>query len=323
MMRSIRARLLVGLLVLVVVMSSLAGAITYRRVLGETSTLFDYQLRQMALSLSDQPSFTAGFALPTHPGDSDFVIQIWDAFGTRTYFSRPGLPFLEEAILGYSDSTLQNERWRVFAQVTDAGVIQVAQPWRVRERLAGEAALRVLVPLLLLLPLMAAAAAWIVARATRPLRSITMQIEHRDAHSLMPLAATHLPTEVAPLVEELNRLLARLSGAFESQRTFVADAAHELRSPLTALSLHLQLLERARDDADRGLATTRLREAIERSNHLVGQLLTLARHEPDGCRMRCRAANWRRLRARRSPTCSPWRSSGASTSNWTPLGSST
>jgi two-component system, OmpR family, sensor kinase len=282
MMRSIRARLLVGLLLLMAVISLLAGSITYRRVLGETSNLFDYQLRQMALSMRDQASFMSGFTLPAHPGNADFVIQIWDMFGSRTYFSRPGLPFLDKAILGYSDLTLEDERWRVYAVATDSSVIQVAQPWSVREKLAGDAALRVLVPLLLLLPLMAAAAAWIVARALRPLKSITTQIEHRDAHSLSPLAVTDLPTEVSPVVEELNRLLERLSAAFAGQRAFVADAAHELRSPLTVLSLHLQLLERARDDADRDLATGRLRAAIERATHLVSQLLTLARNEPDG-----------------------------------------
>jgi len=281
-MRSIRTRLLLGLLVLMAVISLLAGSITYRRVLGETSNLFDYQLRQMALSMRDQASFTSGFTLPAHPGNSDFVIQIWDMFGTRTYFSRPGLPFLDKAILGYSDLTLQGERWRVYSLATDADVIQVAQPWSVREKLAGDAALRVLVPLLLLLPLMAAAAAWIVTRAMRPLRGITAQIEHRDAHSLEPLAAADLPAEVSPLVEELNRLLDRLAAAFSSQRAFVVDAAHELRSPLTALSLQLQLLERARDVTEREAATASLRAAIGRATHLVTQLLTLARNEPGG-----------------------------------------
>ncbi len=280
MMRSIRARLLVGLLALVAVMSLIVGSITYRRVLSETSDLFDYQLRQMALSLGDQASYMSGYELPAHPENSDFVIQIWDIFGTRIY--SPGLPFLNKAILGYSDLTVQNERWRVYALANETSVIQVAQPWSVRERLAREAALRVLAPLLLLLALMAAAAAWIVARAMRPLRTITTQIEHRDAHSLSPLAAADLPAEVSPLVEELNRLLDRLSAAFASQRAFVADAAHELRSPLTALSLQLQLLERARDAPERELATLRLRGAIERATHLVSQLLTLARQEPEG-----------------------------------------
>ncbi|HEY1899603.1 MAG TPA: ATP-binding protein [Steroidobacteraceae bacterium] len=279
-MRSIRARLLVGLLVLVAVTSLIVGSITYRRVLGETSSLFDYELSQMALSLGDQASLMSGYALPVRPENSDFVIQIWDVFGNR--ISSPGLPFLDRAILGYSDLTVQNQRWRVFATVTRTSVvIQVAQPWSVREKLAREAALRVLLPLLLLLLLMAVVAAWIVTRALRPLKSITAQIEHRDIHSLSPLAANDLPAEVSPMVEELNRLLVRLAAAFESQRTFVADAAHELRSPLTALSLHLQLLERARDAPDRELATTRLRAAIDRAAHLVTQLLTLARHEPE------------------------------------------
>ena len=91
--------------------------------------------------------------LPPDQGDSDFVIQIWDPFGARVYLSRPGLPLINRATLGYDDLTLQGARWRVFSLQTIDGVIQVAQPWRVREQLAGEAALRVVLPLLLLLPL--------------------------------------------------------------------------------------------------------------------------------------------------------------------------
>jgi signal transduction histidine kinase len=278
-MRSIRARLLLGLLLLVAVMSLIVGSITYRRVLGEISTLFDYQLRQMALSLGDQASVLSGYPLPPQAENSDFVIQIWDIFGTRVF--SPQLPFVSNAVLDYSNLTFQGERWRVYVLVNRTSVIQVAQPWSVRETLARESAVRIVVPLLLLLAVMAAAAAWIVARAMRPLKGLTAQLEHRDIHTLAPLAAPDLPAEVSPLVEELNRLLERLSGAFASQRAFVADAAHELRSPLTALSLQLQLLERARDEPERDLATARLRAAIERATHLVGQLLTLARNEPE------------------------------------------
>ena len=124
MMRSIRARLLAGLLLLMAVMSLVVGAITYRRVLTETSMLFDYQLRQMALSLGDQASFMSGYVVPAHPENSDFVIQIWDVFGTRIY--SPGLPFLDRAILGYSDLTVQNERWRVYARANETSVIPMA-----------------------------------------------------------------------------------------------------------------------------------------------------------------------------------------------------
>ncbi len=234
--------------------------------------------------MGDQAASLSEYELPANPENSDFVIHIWNVFTGRRIWS-PGFPFVESATLGWSDLTVQNERWRVYALPTETSIIQVAQPWAVRERLAREAALRVIVPLLLLLPLMAAAAAWIIARAMRPLKSITTQIEHRDIHSLSPVAAADLPAEVSPLVEELNRLLVRLAAAFASQRDFVADAAHELRSPLTALSLHLQLVERARDDTERTVATGRLRAAIDRATHLVSQLLTLARNEPAGVPM--------------------------------------
>ena len=114
------------------------------------------------------------------------------------------------------------------------GVIQMAQPGACAN--AGRArALRVVMPLLLLLPLLAAAAVWVVGGSLTPLRRIAADVQRRDMHSLAPVAAMPLPQEIAPLVEELNRLLARLQAAFAAQRAFVADAAHELRSPLTAL----------------------------------------------------------------------------------------
>ncbi len=283
-MNSLRARLLAGLLALVVAVSLLAGLLTYRRVLDETSTLFDYQLRQMALSLRSQIPLTPRIELPPDHGDSDFVIQIWDPFGTRVYLSRPGLPMINRATLGFADQTLQGELWRVYSLQTIDGVIQVAQPWRVREQLASNAALRVALPLLLLLPLMAGAVAWIVGRNLLPLRRVTAEVQRRDAHSLSPIEAQDLPREVAPLVAELNRLLMRLGEAFDAQRAFVADAAHELRSPLTALRLQMQLLDRAPDEAARSEARGKLGAAIDRSIHLVEQLLTLARNEPEGAR---------------------------------------
>lgn len=102
-MRSIRARLLIALIVLVALISLLAAGITYRRVLNETSILFDYQLRQMALSLRGQISIAPRIEVPPDQGDADFVVQIWDVFGARTYLSRPGLPLINQTVLGYAD----------------------------------------------------------------------------------------------------------------------------------------------------------------------------------------------------------------------------
>jgi signal transduction histidine kinase len=278
-MNSIRARLLIALIILVAFVSVLAAAVTYRRVLSETSTLFDYQLRQMALSLRSQISLAPRIEVPPDQGDTDFVVQIWDIFGARTYLSRPGLPMINQTVLGYADLRLRGEAWRAFGLQTADGVIQIAQPVRVREELARAAAVRVTIPLAFLLPVMIIAAAWSVRRGLLPLQYVAAEIQRRDAHSLTPLGENNLPREIAPLVSELNRLLSRLQQAFAAQQAFISDAAHELRSPLTALRLQLQLLDRAPDESAIREARARLGAAVERAIHLAEQLLTLARSD--------------------------------------------
>ena len=270
-MKSIRARLLIALSVLVAFVSLLAAMVTYNRVLNETSTLFDYQLRQMALSLRSQISLAPRVEVPPDQGDADFVIQIWDLFGARVYLSRPGLPLINQIVLGYANLTLQGQAWRAYG-------LQTAKA----ARIAGlpAAAVRVVIPLILLLPVMIAFVAWIVRRGLLPLRDVIAEVQRRDERSLAPLATDNLPEEIKPLAAELNRLLARLQEAFAVQRAFIADAAHELRSPLTALRLQLQLLDRAPDDAARRAAREHLGAAVERAIHLVEQLLTLARSDP-------------------------------------------
>jgi len=284
-MRSIRARLLVALIILVALISLLAAGVTYRRVLNETSTLFDYQLRQMALSLRGQISLAPRIEVPPDQGDTDFVVQIWDIFGARTYVSRPGLPMINQTVLGYADLSLRGQPWRAYGLQTADGVIQIAQPVQVREALARGAAERVVIPLILLLPIMIGAVAWIVRRGLLPLRFVAAEVQRRGARTLAPLGTGNLPREIEPLVSELNRLLERLQQAFAAQRAFISDAAHELRSPLTALRLQLQLLDRAPDETERLEARARLGAAVERAIHLVEQLLTLARNEPQEAAM--------------------------------------
>ncbi len=281
-MSSIRARLVFALLVLLATLSLAFAALTYQRVLSETSTLFDYQLRQMALSLRGQISVAPRLEIPPDQAGLDYVVQIWDVFGARIYLSRPGLPFVAQTVSGYADLRLRGEDWRAFGLQTDQGVIQIAQPLKVRQELARTAALRVIVPLLLLLPCMGLCVAWIVRKGLAPLQTIAAEVERRDVDALRAVETRGLPDEIQPVVSELNRLLLRLHDAFDAQRAFVADAAHELRSPLTALRLHLQLLDRAPDESARRDAREVLGAAVERAIHLVEQLLTLARLEPSG-----------------------------------------
>jgi len=115
----------------------------------------------------------------------------------------------------------------------------------------------------------------------RPLEQLTADIHQRQPKTLEPISEEGVPLEVAPLVQALNQLFGRLGEALERQRRFIADAAHELRTPLTAVQLQAQLLERTRNDDDRKEALRQVRAGAERAGHLVRQLLTMARLEPD------------------------------------------
>ena len=130
-------------------------------------------------------------------------------------------------------------------------------------------------------PLVALAIWWLAAQNLAPLARLARDVRSRDARSLAPLPTRGLPDEVAPLASALNALLERLRSSLDSQRAFVADAAHELRSPLTALKLQLQPAAPAPATTRRARRrSTRVAAGIDRAARLVEQLLTLARSEP-------------------------------------------
>ena len=279
-MTSIRLRLLLSLLAMLLIAAVVMGALTYRNVLAETEGLFDYQLRQMALSLRDQGEIAADQVGPLTDEQLDFVIQIWTIDGRTIYASRAHASLPGRAVLGLADVTVSGAVWRTFSVATRDRVIQVAQPRQIRQRLAAGAAFRSVTPLLLLAPQIALAIRWLAAVTHAPLPRHAPQVRQRDDRSLEALPQAGLPDELTPLVSAINALLIRLGGSLEAQRAFVSDAAHELRSPLTALTLQVQLLERASDEATRRDALAELSQGIGRATRLVEQLLTLARSEP-------------------------------------------
>jgi two-component system, OmpR family, sensor kinase len=122
----------------------------------------------------------------------------------------------------------------------------------------------------------------VVGRGLSPLRRLTRALDTRHPEALEPLPDARLPFEVQPLVRALNALLERLSAAIETQKAFVADAAHELRTPLAAVQIQAQLVARAQDDCARRDAMTDLQAGVTRATRLAEQLLALARAEPDG-----------------------------------------
>ena len=281
-MSSIKRQLLFGLVGLVLAAVFLGAVAVYRQARAELDELFDYQLRQMALSLRDQ---TFGAPAVSAPGpaaeDFDFAIQVWGADGVRIYLSRPQAVLPARARLGYETVATDEGAWRIFSLQQRGLVFQVAQPLRVREKLAAAAALRTISPVLILLPALGLLIWLTIGRGLRPLESVAAAVQVRTPAALVPLAEGNLPQEVRPLVQALNDLLRRLGAALAAQRQFVADAAHELRTPLTALSLQVQLVERAAAGEERAAALTAVKDGLVRATRVVEQLLTLARQEPE------------------------------------------
>ena len=279
MARTLRVRLLLSLLAVLLVAAAAMGASVYWSVLRQTESLFDYQLRQMALSLRDQGEIAPEDARALADGQLDFVVQIWSEDGREVYASRREVEPPNRAVIGYADISAGGVVWRTFGVIARDRVIQVAQPQRIRHQRAAEAALRGVVPLLAVAPALALVIGWLVSRSLAPLQRLAQEVRSRDSHSLQALSAEDLPDEVRPLVRSLNALLERLAQTLDTQRHFVADAAHELRSPLTALKLQVQLLRRAPDDAGRDAAAQALTAGVDRATRLVEQLLALARSD--------------------------------------------
>jgi two-component system OmpR family sensor kinase len=283
MIKSLRARLLWFLLAAIVAAAGIQGFIAYRAVLEEADGIFDHHMRQMALSLRAglPPSATVGGLGSLGAGEEnfEFVVQIWTVDGLRIFESAPRTALPQRAVLGFSNVQAQGATYRVFSMLASPLVIQVAQDMAARRRMAGALALRTVVPIALAAPLLMLVVWWVVSLSLAPVARVRRQVAARQADDLSPLSESELPEEVRPLVHELNLLFERVRKAFTAQRHFVADAAHELRSPLAALKLQAQGLQRAADEPARELAVARLTAGIDRATRLVEQMLALARHE--------------------------------------------
>lgn len=276
-MRTIRSQLLFGLLGGTLACTLIAGGAIYFKVLEEANELFDYQLREVATTL---PTTEAGTLARRQHGDpeEDVVIQVWDRTGRLKYASASAQVLPPAARPGYAMVPSNGDTWRVYLAERDGDRVQVAQAVSAREELAARLALRSLLPFLAMLPVLGLLIYAVVGRSLRPLGRLARALGQRSPRDLQPLGEMDQPPELRPMVAALDDLLLRLDGALRSQRAFVADAAHELRSPLTALQLQLQLAERATDDT-RGAAFTKLHQRLDRAIHLVQQLLTAARQE--------------------------------------------
>jgi two-component system OmpR family sensor kinase len=281
---SIQLKLSFSLSLAILVVAMVAGILSFVFAFDEAHELQDDTLRQIAALFDRQH-------LPlTHLGDdgrakdsdeeSRVIVQYLADGGKVIGKGDAGMPLPLPATLSDGLHTLDvgSEPFRVLVKTTASGErIAVAQETGVRDEIARDSALRTLMPFLILVPILLLIVADLVRKMFRPIASLSTEIDQRAEQELHAVEEDDLPVEVRPFVVAINRLLTRVAQSMDAQRRFVADAAHELRSPLTAISLQAERLAEAEmsDLARERLAT--LQRGIERGRNLLDQLLTLAK----------------------------------------------
>lgn len=282
-MSTIRGRLLLWQISALMLTGLLVSVITYLLAWDAFNKIRDYGLEQIAYSVVRHGvQYDDDEAVRNDRGQ--FVSQIWTADNSLFYSSideaapprqAPGLHVLQ----------WQGTEWRIFTLQEGGLTIQVATTSASRARKFASIAPWLLIPLVVLVVVLGLLIRAAVGRALAPLEQLRAEVSQRGVLSLHALDIRGMPDEVAPLVATLNDLLVRLDQALVAQRRFIADAAHELRSPLTAVKLQAQIANRAENDEERDVALANLAGGVDRAAHLIEQLLHMARLEPSARQM--------------------------------------
>jgi two-component system OmpR family sensor kinase len=280
--RSLQRELSRALGIGIVVAGIVAAAVSFAFAYRQAQELQDETLREIAM-------LAAGHASASHAGpfeladpslagrDSDSRVLLLSLSST----ARPAwLP--ADLAPGFHTLAGESERMRVFVHAAGHERIAVAQSTDLRDESAINSALLTLLPLLVLVPLLLALVSHIVKREIAPLRRLSAVLDAQPAEEPRPLPENDVPEEAASFVAAINRLLGRVNKLIGHQRRFIADAAHELRSPLTALSVQARNLEQAASLEKVRERIAPLKAGIERARHLTEQLLDLAKTEAGG-----------------------------------------
>lgn len=280
---SVQLRLSVTLSLAILIVAMVAGVFAFVSAFDEAHEMQDDTLHQVAVLFDRQHMtlrYPEGSGIAGDDEESRLFIQHL-ADGNKASGNDDDtapLPFPTTLADGLSTVNVGGEAFRVLVRTTAGGErIAVGQETGARDKDARDSAWRSLLPFLVLFPVLLLVVGDLVRKLFRPIATLSSEIDQRAEQELHPINESHLPTEIRPFVVAINRLLARVANAMENQRRFVADAAHELRSPLTALSLQAERLAGADMSALAHERLVPLRRGIERGRNLIDQLLTLAK----------------------------------------------
>jgi two-component system OmpR family sensor kinase len=286
-MKSIHRYLLLSLIAALSIGTLLVALFLYSKSAQEINELYDSNMKELAGVIDTQfnasklsESEKVDISNPRHEAileEEEFLIQVWNKSGEVIYTTHPLIKFPLQSSRNFFTVNYQHKKWRVFTVESEQGLIQISQPQEARHIYIWSLAKGLLFPLLLQIPLIGILIWIAVGRSLKPLDRISKAIQSRSASSLEHLDLDITPKEIEPVINEINSLLTRLENAIALQRNFTSNAAHELRTPLAALQLQIDVLARCKTEQEREAAISTLQKGIVRASTLVAQLLSLAR----------------------------------------------
>jgi two-component system, OmpR family, sensor kinase len=278
-MKSIRSFLLMSLLLLIVSQACINIYKLFSDSNVNISEFYDKQLMQIAYAMPrDVLPQSDSMNGCDNAEKKRIVIMIWNEHSQQPiYRSCPWLELVRPTATGFTDEVVDDITWRVFVLQKNDRIIAVAQSPRGSEKVLFHLTSKLIGQIVFSIPLFILILWYVVNRSLRPLKQFANELEARSPAALQSVALDNLPRELIPVADALNDLLNRLRHAIAAQENFIEDAAHEILTPLTALQVQVQVLERAKTEERRVQAIHDVRESLERCVNLARQLLTLAR----------------------------------------------
>ena len=271
--QSLQVRISIALILMFLPLSIIAGAFSYYQTYHEAEELQDDLLRQTAAYINPKTTDYTQIGSENH-----ILIQTFGQEDTVPLSDTLGEGFHTiKGSVDDDDDDDDDDEYRAYIRQTPQGKIAVLQETEYRDDLAATAAYQSVLPLLISLPLMILLTVWITYRAMRPVKTLSASLGQRRSDDLSPLDGEGVPSEIQGFVTAINQLLQRTGENIRRQQRFIADAAHELRSPLTALSLQAERLTKLPQSDEAREQTGLILQSIQRNRHLLEQLLTHAR----------------------------------------------
>ncbi|WDE07694.1 sensor histidine kinase [Thalassomonas viridans] len=312
---SIRRYLVLILLSVITLVTFIAAIEGYNASMQKASSIFDAELKIVANTLIaiEAPSGEQNENLLNTGVDSNLAFQLWQ--GGELVLKSHNAPDtrMSPKNSGFSENNFLGQRWRTYvkgsADVKDSANVKasegvntsenkdrmviIAQPVQRRFELAEDVILSAVLPIILAMPLLALFISLTIRQALKPLMHLTKELKGKKTNDLSQLQ-THAQTrELEPVISTLNHLFERLSGAFERERHFASDAAHELRTPLSVLKINVHNVRN--ELGHESEAMTHLTESVDRMAHVVDQILMLNRTSPEQISLDSTAVNFTAL----------------------------